>query len=162
MTYGWFRVEDFVLCWLWWLTVATFSGVLVRSSVLAVWIEQEVTFLLVKLLGMSSMFCSCCFEKFSSSDISWNHQWQSPTLHLFQEAICLLHNSYLNFYFFNWFLFLSFYFLALSSCFIFLNSWNDNLEFGFDFCVLVSGLSLFLLWNESKGWLIILKKCFIF
>ena len=32
------------------------------------------------------------------------------------------------------------YFLALSSSFIFLNSWNDNFEFEFDFCVLGSGV----------------------
>ena len=38
-----------------------------------VWIEQEVTFQLVKLLEMSAVFCSCCLEKFSSGDISGNH-----------------------------------------------------------------------------------------
>lgn len=72
-------------------------------------IEQEVIFQWVKLLEISSVFCSCCFEKFSSSDICGNHQWKSPALYLFQMAICFLHNSYLNFYLFNYFQFLSFY-----------------------------------------------------
>ena len=107
-------------------------------------IEQEVIFQWVKLLEISSVFCSCCLRS-------------SPAV----TFVGTISGRVLPFTFFKWpsassitptwiftssttFSFLAFIFLALSS------SWNDNLEFEFDFCALVLGgvvtVSLIKLW----------------